>query len=276
MDLGYLAAFAGGVLALLSPCSALLLPAFFGCAFQRGSTVVARTGVFYLGLVTTLVPLGAGASMLTRLFLQRRDVVVTVAGVTIIALGVVQLAGGGFAIDAVSRRLGGLRIGSGLSVFALGTMYGVAGFCSGPILGSVLTIAAASGRPAYGATLLAVYALGMTVPLLVLALLWDRFDLGRRRWLRGRSITLGRWRTHTTSLASGLLFIALGTLFLVFDGSSGLPGVVSAGTEQRAQTWLQARLPARLDLVVLPAVLAVVVLVAVFSWRRRAAPDHHG
>ena len=37
-----------------------------------------------------------------------------------------------------------------------------------------------------GGVLLVVYALGMAAPMFVLALLWDRFDLGRRRWLRGR------------------------------------------------------------------------------------------
>ncbi|MCY9555783.1 hypothetical protein M5W98_29730, partial [Paenibacillus apiarius] len=59
-EIGYLAALLGGVLALLSPCSAMLLPAFFAYAFQNPRQLLARTAVFYLGLAAVLVPLGAG------------------------------------------------------------------------------------------------------------------------------------------------------------------------------------------------------------------------
>lgn len=62
------------------------------------------------------------------------------------------------------------------SVFALGAVYGLAGFCAGPVLGGIPTVAAIGGDPWYGSTLLAAYALGMALPLFVLALLWDRFD----------------------------------------------------------------------------------------------------
>ena len=55
-DVGYLAAFLGGLLALLSPCSALLLPSFFAYAFTGRGRLLAHTGVFYLGLAATLVP----------------------------------------------------------------------------------------------------------------------------------------------------------------------------------------------------------------------------
>ena len=34
MDIGYLSAFLGGLLSLLSPCSIMLLPAFFAYAFN--------------------------------------------------------------------------------------------------------------------------------------------------------------------------------------------------------------------------------------------------
>ena len=53
--------------------------------------------------------------------------------------------------------------------------------------------------------LMGVYALGMAVPLVALALLWDQSNLGRRRRLRGRIIVIGPFTTHTTSLVNGLL-----------------------------------------------------------------------
>ncbi len=69
-------------------------------------------------------------------------------------------------------------------------MYGFAGFCSGPLLGVVLTIAASSGEVLKGATLLATYALGMAAPLFLLTVLWERFELGRRSWLRGQQLSI--------------------------------------------------------------------------------------
>ncbi|MGW9035729.1 cytochrome c biogenesis CcdA family protein, partial [Streptomyces sp. NPDC055721] len=225
--IGYFAAFLGGLLALLSPCSALLLPAFFAYSIDTRAKLVARTGILYAGLATTLVPLGAAGSFAGRFFYGNRDLLVTAGGWLIIGLGVLQLLGLGFASRRIAEASGRIRPTSALSVYALGLVYGLAGFCAGPILGSVLTVAALSGSPAYGGLLLAVYALGMAVPLFVLALLWERYDLGRRRWLRGRPLRVGPLTLHSTSVLSGLFFIALGTLFLVFDGTTALPGLLS-------------------------------------------------
>ncbi|HEY9368423.1 cytochrome c biogenesis CcdA family protein [Streptomyces sp.] len=227
-DIGYLAALLGGLLALLSPCSALLLPAFFAYSIDSPGRLLARTGIFYAGLATTLVPLGAAGSFAGRLFYGNRDLLVTSGGWLIIALGLLQILGLGFASRRIAEVSGRIRPTTALSVYALGLVYGLAGFCAGPILGSVLTVAALSGSPAFGGLLLAVYALGMAVPLFVLALLWERYDLGRRRWLRGRPVRLGRFEAHSTSLLSGLFFVVLGTLFLVFDGTTALPGLLSA------------------------------------------------
>lgn len=265
LDIGYLAAFLGGVLALISPCSALLLPSFFAYAFSGRTELVARTGVFLLGLALVLVPLGAGSSALTSLVTVHRSVLVTVAGVVIIALGVVQILGGGWALAPAARVQQRMAArGTWLSTVGLGAAYGLAGFCSGPILGAVLTVAAASGQPLRGAALLAVYAVGMTVPMFLLAALWQRFDLGRRSWLRGREFSLGPLRLHTTSTVSGLLFVAVGIVFLVFDGTAGLVGAspeTSVAAED-AVTAIGASVP---DLVLLGVLAAVVV--GVVAWR---------
>ncbi|WP_418957900.1 cytochrome c biogenesis CcdA family protein [Streptomyces tritici] len=226
-EFGYLAALLGGLLALLSPCSALLLPAFFAYSIDSPGRLLARTGVFFAGLATTLVPLGAAGSFAGRLFYGHRDLLVTAGGWLIIGLGGLQILGLGFASRRLAEVGGRIRPTTAVSVYALGLVYGLAGFCAGPILGSVLTVAALSGSPAYGGLLLAVYALGMAVPLFLLALLWERYDLGKRRWLRGRPLRIGRFEAHSTSLLSGLFFVLLGTLFLVFDGMTALPGLLS-------------------------------------------------
>lgn len=266
--IGYFAAFLGGLLALLSPCSALLLPAFFAYSIDTRAKLVARTGILYAGLATTLVPLGAAGSFAGRFFYGNRDLLVTVGGWLIVGLGVLQLLGLGFASRRIAEASGRIRPTSALSVYALGLVYGLAGFCAGPILGSVLTVAALSGSPAYGGLLLAVYALGMAVPLFVLALLWERYDLGRRRWLRGRPLRVGPLTLHSTSVLSGLFFIALGTLFLVFDGTTALPGLLSVeesfAVEERVAE-LGRSVP---DWALLVAVVAVVAVVLAVRGRR--------
>ncbi len=229
VEVSFLASFLGGLLSLLSPCSALLLPAFFAYAFQSRGELVGRTAVFYLGLCATLVPLGMGVSAVSALVYGYRSTLITVSGLIIIALGVIQAFGGGFAFGPIERLRGNIRGNSIVATFFLGAVYGFAGFCSGPILGAVLTVAASSGSVLRGAGLLATYAAGMAAPLFLLALLWDRFDLGHRRWLRGREVSLGSLRFHTTSLLSGLMFVVVGVLFIAFEGTSGLEGLYASG-----------------------------------------------
>ncbi|PZS31200.1 MAG: cytochrome C biogenesis protein CcdA [Pseudonocardiales bacterium] len=274
LDIGYFAAFLGGLLALISPCSALLLPSFFAYAFAGTTALLARTGVFFLGLAAVLVPLGAGSSALASVVTLHREALILVAGWMIVGFGVVQILGGGWSVRPAARVQQRMAAsGSWVSTVGLGAAYGLAGFCSGPILGAVLTVAAASGQPLRGAALLAVYALGMAAPLFILAALWQRFDLGRRGWLRGREYRLGRLRLHTTSTVSGVLFIAVGIVFLLFDGTAGLYST-GTGTSLAVQNAIAAAGAHVPDGVLLGA-LAVVVLIVVALRLHRAAQTPH-
>src|SRR3546814_4001490 len=123
-------------------------------------------------------------------------------GLIFIGLGVMIIVGRGFALGSAQRAAARIDASSVGSVFALGAVYGLAGFCSGPLLGAVLTVAVAGGQAVYGGILMALYAAGMVVPLFVLALVWDRLSLGSRTWLRGKEISIGPLKTHTTSLIS--------------------------------------------------------------------------
>lgn len=280
-EISLLAALAAGVLALLSPCSALLLPSFFAYAFSSHFALLARTGVFYLGLLVTLVPLGTGAAAASALFYGNRGTLIAVAGWSIIALGFIQLLGRGFAFPFAARlkawsssKTAGR--GEHVSTFGLGAVYGLAGFCSGPVLGAILTVAATQSTPIKGGLLLAVYALGMALPLFMLAALWDRFDLGQRGWLRGRTVRLGRVQVHTTSLASGILFILIGVLFLRFDGTAGITGVLGLGdttdlevSAQRAVAEVTSAVPLWLP----PALVAAGAATLAWTRARRRSPQ---
>ena len=273
-EVGLVAAFAAGVLALLSPCSALLLPSFFAYAFASARALVARTLVFYLGLLLTLVPLGTGAGAASSIFYGHRPLLIAVAGWLVIALGVLQILGKGFTVP-FSQRLQtavAARGGDGwVSTLLLGAVYGLAGFCSGPVLGAILTVAATQDSPWQGGVLVAVYALGMAAPLLVLAMLWDHYELGSRRWLRGRTHQLGRWRVHTVQLVSGVLWVLIGVLFLRYDGTAGITGSLGLGDTTDLEFHAQELVTRWTAGVPAWAVLAVIAIsAALVAWRRAA------
>lgn len=241
MTVSIIAAFLGGALALLSPCSALLLPAFFASSSGVGTRLAANVSVFFAGLMVVLVPLGLGASAIGAFFTSNRSVLIWIAGVIIVIFGIMQIFGWGFdlgrlmpgdATKAAQSQVGLLR------AFLLGIGSGVAGFCAGPILGAVLTLAAASGSFATGGILMVFYSAGMVAPLLVLVMLWHR--TGIRAVGRGRTFQLGGRQFHSTSLLTGLLLIAVGVLFITTNGLVGLPEFVSLSTQSALQSGAQA------------------------------------
>ncbi|WP_040595140.1 cytochrome c biogenesis CcdA family protein, partial [Timonella senegalensis] len=174
MDIGLLAAFAGGALALLSPCAALLMPAFFASTVGTGPKLLLHGSIFYLGLLVVLVPLGVGAGALGTLFVVHRQAIVLVASLVLIVLGAAQALGFGFDPSRLLPSGANLHTRAAsttglVKTFLLGAASGIAGFCAGPILGAVLTLAAAQGNTVAAGVMLAVYGAGMVVPLLLIA-----------------------------------------------------------------------------------------------------------
>lgn len=164
---------------------------------------MSRTLLFYLGLVLTLVPLGLGSGAVSRLVYGNREALFGAAGDMLVTLGLWQALGRGLRIPGADRLRARSRGTSAAAVVALGAATGLTGFCTGPILGAVLTVAATSGSPLRGGSLLAVYAAGMAAPLLVLALGWERLLLGQRRWMRGRVVAVGRWSCTRRTCSAG-------------------------------------------------------------------------
>lgn len=267
---GLLGAFLGGLASLLSPCSALLLPSFFAYAFDRTRLLIRRTVAFWAGLCVVLAPLGAGVGALGSVVTRYRSEVTVIGGLVLIGFGLMTLLGKGFGLSGMQRLTARINISGTVSVLALGAVYGLAGFCAGPLLGAVLTMSAMGADPAYGALLMAVYALGMAAPLFVLAWLWDRFNLSKRAWLRGRPVRLGPLETHTTSLLTGAIFIVLGGVFLFTDGTASLGGLLSVDAQYDLQVWL-GRLSSGVSdpWLILGVVAVLIVWRSIRLWRRR-------
>ena len=267
MEIGLVAAFLGGVLALLSPCSALLLPAFFASTLGSSMRLVGHGFVFFVGLSVTLVPLGLGIGALGTLFMERRGLIIGIASALMIILGTIQLLGFGFDLSKFAPGTNTIRAhatsGRGMvKTFLLGAVSGVAGFCAGPILGAVLTLALGQGSAVRAGVLLAVYALGMVVPLVTIAALWGRIGPRSMRILRGRALTVFGRDFHTTSVVTGALIIAVGILFWTTNGLVGLPSLVPTSV----QAWLQQQGALLSGPVVDIAVVVIIALVLLAIW----------
>ncbi len=270
VEIGFAGAFLGGVFTLLSPCAVLLLPAFFAYVFGSGRTVLSRTGVFFLGLLATLVPLGAGAGALGAALVVHRSLLIALGASLVIGFGVLQALGVSWRLPGSGGRAGPPT--SPAAVFVLGASYGLAGTCSGPILGSMLAYAAFAASPVYAGMLFFWYALGMVVPLLLLSLAWDRFGLADARWLRPKEVALGPVRTTVANLVSGLAMIAIGLVLLLSDGTALLPGWLQVGQQVQVEAGLRGWAESVADLAVLAAVGAAGVGGLVW-WLVRPGPQ---
>ncbi len=265
-EIPFAVAFAGGVLSILSPCSAFLLPAFFALAFSSPARLTRQAALFFLGLATIFVPLGLGVSAVAALFIGQRDLVIVAAGAMLVGLGIYVLAGGGFEVaPAIAGRLHAVQ--GRWAAYATGVAYGFAGFCTGPILGAVLAVAATSDQVLVGGLLLATYALGMAVPVFLLAIAWDRWRLGERTWLRGSTVRIGPLKTPLARALAGVLFIAVGVVYVVFRGSSALGGLYADLGLTDASYGVELAL-ARGAAIPLVLALAAVVVVIAFPLRR--------
>jgi cytochrome c-type biogenesis protein len=114
-------------------------------------------------------------------------------------------------------RLGGRIVsarGGWLASFGLGAIFAVGWTpCIGVILGGILTMAATSGTVGQGGILLVAYTLGLGLPFLLIASVYDRAPGLLRPLVR---------HGHALSVVGGLLVVAIGVAML-FDWLSLLP-----------------------------------------------------
>jgi cytochrome c-type biogenesis protein len=111
----------------------------------------------------------------------------------------------------MGERLGGRLVaarGGWLASFGLGVVFAVGWTpCIGIILGSILTLAATSGQTLQGGLLLFAYSLGLGLPFIALALVYDRAPAITRPLVRNGG---------AVSLVGGLLVVVIGVA-MAFD-----------------------------------------------------------
>ncbi|HEU7384765.1 cytochrome c-type biogenesis protein [Streptococcus pneumoniae] len=183
----FLSVFLAGILSFFSPCILPLLPVYTGVLlddkdgaqassgkFSISVTSLLRTLAFIAGISFIFILLGYGAGFLGDLLYASWFQYLT--GAIIILLGLHQMEILHFKGLYKEKRLqlqGQGQNGKGYSqAFLLGLTFSFAWTpCVGPVLGSVLVLAASGGSGAWqGAGLMLVYTLGLALPFLLLAL----------------------------------------------------------------------------------------------------------
>lgn len=178
-----LVALTAGVLSFLSPCVLPIVPPYLAYMsgisvgeMKQGRAPVLAALFFVLGLSTVFLLLGAAASAFGSFLLGYIDTLSTISGVVVMIFGAhflrifrIPLFDREMRMDATTQN------GSAFGAYVLGLTFAFGWTpCIGPQLAAILTLAAQEGAVGRGAALLAIYALGLGIPFLLVALFMAR------------------------------------------------------------------------------------------------------
>ncbi|MCX8022155.1 MAG: cytochrome c biogenesis CcdA family protein [Syntrophorhabdaceae bacterium] len=188
-ELSGIVAFGAGILSFFSPCVLPLVPSYLvfisGITLEDynkiGSTryrkiVFVHALLFILGFSFVFVSLGVSSSFIGSLLSEYQTYIMKIGGILLIILGLfclnvvkIPFLNREKAFHLKEKPLG--LFGS----FLVGVTFSLGWTpCIGPALSSILILASSSKNIATGVYLLALYALGMAIPFLLSALVFDR------------------------------------------------------------------------------------------------------
>lgn len=238
------AAFGGGVVSFLSPCVLPIVPGYLSmitgtdiASVDEGASrhlgrVARETALFIAGFSTVFVLLGLSATTVGQTLFRNQAQLTRVAGLVMLAMALFLLASLVFRSPFLYRER---RLHPDLSRFGpfaapvAGVAFGLGWTpCIGPVLSSVLALAATQDGTARGAVLLATYSAGLGVPFLATGLGLSRLA-GTLGWVKrhftaitalsaaslaffGVLLTFNRLIWVTTQLQAALDTIGLGRL----------------------------------------------------------------
>ncbi|MBT4218472.1 MAG: cytochrome c biogenesis protein CcdA [Rhodospirillaceae bacterium] len=225
MEISYIGALTAGILSFVSPCILPLIPAYL--CFLGGASLdelTAEDGIdaavqrrvfvsalaFVIGFATVFIAMGASASALSRILIENIDVLSKIAGVVIVLFGMHYM--GLFRIGFLNfeKRFHIENKPTGIvGSYVLGLAFAFGWTpCVGPILATILMVAAGNDSIMFGTTLLTAYAVGIGVPFLLAAFMVKPF-----------MAFIGRFRKHMqkVEITIGVLLVVTGVA--IFTGS---------------------------------------------------------
>ena len=189
-------ALVAGIISFLSPCVLPIVPPYL--AYMGGVSIsdmnseksarakALGTALFFvLGLSTVFLILGFTTSLMGAFFLQNQQWFVVASGVVIMVFGAhfVGVYRIGF-MDREIRMDAGDQGGSAFGAYVLGLAFAFGWTpCIGPQLGAILSLAASEASAVRGTALLAVYAIGLGIPFLLVAAFFPSLS-GVMAWMK--------------------------------------------------------------------------------------------
>lgn len=208
-------ALAAGAASFLSPCVLPLLPGYLsfvsGVSIDRlhvdTRRVFASTLAFVVGFSVVFTLIGAGAGFVGDLLLAHRRTLQIASGVVLVVLGIAVTGLVPVGRLQRERRLLPFRPPKGLLGAGLaGVAFSIAWTpCVGPILASILTLAASGRSPVGGAALLLVYSFGLGIPFTLSGLFFAK-AMGAFSWVKRHFVVI--------KVVSGVLLVLYGLLMI--------------------------------------------------------------
>ena len=181
-------AFFAGLISFLSPCVLPLIPGYIsyisGTSFdklveKRKSLIVIKTIFFAFGFSIVFIALGSTASLIGNFLLNNSDVFRIIAGIIIIFFSLQLIGIINFKFMNKDIRIFTGQYNHNLTFpLLVGAAFGFGWTpCIGPILGSILTLAAIEENISKSVLLLSSYSLGLAIPFIISGVLIDKFLL---------------------------------------------------------------------------------------------------
>jgi cytochrome c-type biogenesis protein len=179
-------AFIAGLISFLSPCVLPLIPGYIsyisGTSFdkvveKKRNLIVFKTIFFTLGFSLVFIAFGSTASLIGKFFLFNSNIFRIIAGVIIIVFSLQLIGITNFRFMNKDIRVFTNRYNNNLAFpLLVGAAFGFGWTpCIGPILGSIITLAALEENVGKGVLLLSFYSLGLAIPFIISGILIDKF-----------------------------------------------------------------------------------------------------
>ena len=186
MEVHLLIALLAGLISFLSPCVLPLIPGYIsyisGTSFEKikdkkKNLILIKTVFFTLGFSLVFIILGSAASFIGKFFLVNSNIFRTIAGIIIIFFSLQLIGIINFNFMNKDIRIFTDRYSQNLAFpLVVGAAFGFGWTpCIGPILGSILALAAIEESINKSILLLSFYSLGLAVPFIISGILIDKF-----------------------------------------------------------------------------------------------------
>ncbi len=215
----FLIAFLGGILTFTSPCGFVVIPTFFAYLFKERKRAMFMTALFSLGMILAFIIFGIIAGIVGNFFNLYKEFFAILSGILLIMFGIMLILNKGFAFFDFKIKH---KPQDGWGIFFLGFFFAIGWTpCIGPILAGIVVLSASTGTIFKSVLFFAIYALGVTLPLLIVSYFSDKYDISK--WFTSRHIEFSifgkKIYTHLYAIIGGIMLILVGIIMMYFRGT---------------------------------------------------------